>query len=122
MISRKNFSYPQTTTIVLRSPPLYANAPKELPKDYGKKIDETTDEFHERLLAMSNIDSLKLSVDDLMLRLKLRKEREEAEWIRKEQERKRREDERKKEEAEEEEEGDRGGSEWKQQGWWREEG
>jgi cobalamin biosynthesis protein CobT len=85
--------------------------PKELPKDYGKKIDETTDEFHGRLLAMSDIDSLKLSVDDQMLRLKLRKEQEEAErirkeqeeaeQIRKEQERKRREDERKKEAEEE---------------------
>ncbi|KAJ7861354.1 hypothetical protein B0H13DRAFT_1900528 [Mycena leptocephala] len=48
-------------------------------KDFGKGLNESTAEFHDRLLKMSGDDAEQLSSDDQHLRINLHKERKEAE-------------------------------------------
>ncbi|KAJ7880422.1 hypothetical protein B0H13DRAFT_2345640 [Mycena leptocephala] len=80
------------------------------PKDTGKGLNESTAEFHERLVQMNGADAEGLSEDNQILRINLRKAKREAEEkrarddearrLRELQEKKREDDERKQKEAE----------------------
>jgi hypothetical protein len=48
-------------------------------KDFGKRLNESTDEFHNRLIKMSGDDAEQLSADDQHLHINLRKEKKDAE-------------------------------------------